>query len=223
VPWIVALVLAAIVAVALTLHFAGNASDTSRKHDVTREPAQVSSDEIANLKQAIALLERKSSALEQKSSTLEHKAALFEANAADPAAEPEATTTADARSEAEMHEAELRELDTVLVTDQADPRDSRAAADTFGRELVAATAGQAQVLEVECVTSLCKAVVEEDTSVRPEMDTNVLIDNTPFLRREAMFGYERDGTRKRTIIYAAREGQSLAATRGVTVPSRASN
>ena len=70
-----------------------------------------------------------------------------------------------------------------------------------------------QVLEVECATAFCKATLEEDTSRQPELDTATLIDSTPFLKREAMFDYERDGSRKRTIIYAAREGQLLPIAR----------
>ncbi len=48
------------------------------------------------------------------------------------------------------------------------------------------------------------------------MDTGRLVGATPFLRREVMFNYKRSGSYKRTIIYAAREGHSLASARGIT-------
>lgn len=219
VGWLVALVFVALLAGALVLHFAREAS--SRQRGAPDARAQSSSDEVADLKQAIALLQRKSSALEHQSAALEHQSAALEANVASRTAEPEATQPANLPSDLEVHRAELQELDAALVTEQANPRDSRAAADSFSRELTAATAGQARITDVVCAVSLCKAVVHEDTSVRPEMDTNLLIDKTPFLKREAMFDYERDGVQKRTIIYAAREGQSLAAARGVVLPSNA--
>jgi hypothetical protein len=121
----------------------------------------------------------------------------------------------------EVHRAELQELEVALVTAPADPRDARTAAKLFEGELSTATSGQARVTEVECAFALCKAVIEEDTSARQELDITALIDNTPFLQQEAMFDYQREGTRKRTIIYAARQGQSLAAARGIVLPSAA--
>jgi hypothetical protein len=63
--------------------------------------------------------------------------------------------------------------------------------------------------------------LDVETGAQPEMATSTLVDSTPFSKREAMFGYEREGTRKRTVIYAARDGHSLAAARGVPMPSNA--
>jgi len=109
----------------------------------------------------------------------------------------------------------------LLATDQGDVRDRRSAAEALKGQLSSAISERARVVEVECATALCKAVIEEDTGAHPEMDTSTLVESTPFLKREAMFGYEREGTRKRTVIYAARDGHSLAAARGIAIPSNA--
>jgi len=65
------------------------------------------------------------------------------------------------------------------------------------------------VVDLQCATDFCKAVLEEDISVQPAMNTSDIIDATPFLTREAMFDYENEGTRKRTLVYAALDGRSL--------------
>jgi hypothetical protein len=215
-----AIVAVAAVAGALAFQLSSNASPRSPRPLERNAPAQASSPELTKLEQAIARLERKSSALERKSSALELKSAALEMSAADKDAGQDSRQLAERPSDIELHRAELQELEVALVTAAADARDSRATAEMFEGELATATSGQARVVAVQCAAAFCKAVIEEDTSLRPEMDTATLVDNTPFLKEEAMFDYQREGTRKRTIIYAARQGQSLAAARGVVLPAQ---
>jgi hypothetical protein len=218
--WLVAIVLVAAVAVLLTLRLT-RASAQPLPPRADAPAGERNASELANIKQALALLEQKSAALEHKSSTLEHKSSALEATVADQSASAKAAEPIDTRTDQEIHRAVLTELDVLLATDQGDHRDRRSAADAFNGQLSSAISGKARVVEIECATALCKAVIEEDTGAQPEMDTSTLVDSTPFLKREAMFGYEREGTRKRTVIYAARDGHSLAAARGVPMPSNA--
>jgi hypothetical protein len=160
--------------------------------------------EVEEMKRSIDVLERKSASLEAAVLESQHLA-LREG----PPSEQGAEEVTEARSGLEMHRDLLVELDVTLQTDQGDPRQRNAVAASFRRELDTATLGRARVLDVECATAFCKATIEEDTSVDGELDTNAIIDATPFLNTEAMFDYERDGSLKRTIVYAAREGQSL--------------
>jgi hypothetical protein len=171
-----------------------------------------SKEELANLKAAVGRLDRRSSALEAAAlATAQPSPEHLEAPSAPSAAPP-----ADPRSELEIQRDTLRELDAALTTDSGDAGARRSTADKMTRELSAAAGKRMQVVEVECATAFCKATLEEDTSLQPEMDTTALIDATPFLKREAMFDYEREGTRKRTIIYAARDGQQLPLPRQAT-------
>ena len=161
-------------------------------------------EELANLKAAIGRLDRRSSALEAT--------ALAPGQASgrpEPLPAASAAPATDPRSELEIQRDTLRELDVALTTDRGDAQDRRLTADRMRRELATAAGTRMQILDVECGTAFCKATLEEDTSRQSEMDTATLIDSTPFLKREAMFDYERDGGRKRTIVYAARDGQTL--------------
>ena len=218
--WLFAIVCVAVLAVLLTLRFT-RASAQPLPPRADAPAGERGASELASIKQALTLLQQKSSALEQKSSALEHKSSALEATVADQSASVNGAESTDTRTDQEIHQAVLTELDVSLATDQGDPRDRRAAADALNGQLSSAISGKARVVEIECATALCKAVIEEDIRAQPEMDTSALVDSTPFLKREAMFGYEREGTRKRTVIYAARDGHSLAAARGIAIPSNA--
>jgi len=178
--------------------------------------AQNSQEELANLKAAVGRLDRRSSALEAAALATEPSAPER------PQAPPVASVVppVDPRSELEIQRDTLRELDVALTTDSGDARDRRSTADKMRRELATAAGTRMQILDVECATAFCKATLEEDTSLRPEMDTATLIDSTPFLKREAMFDYEREGARKRTIVYAARDDQRLPIPREAAAPAR---
>jgi hypothetical protein len=207
--WFAAAFTAAVAAVWLVAHF--RQSDRAPQQRAAAESgAQVSSEELQNIKSAIKLLDRKSSVLEAAVTAPERLAGSEGTEAAEP------VEAEDTRSDLEIHRDVLRELDVVLAADQGELGDRRSSAETLRRELAAATRGQARILEAECATAFCKAVIEEDTSAHAEMDTNALIDATPFLKQEAMFDYEREGSTKRTIVYAAREGQSLSLARGLS-------
>lgn len=181
----------------------------------TTTAAGSSEQELANLKAAVGRLDRRSSALEA--------AALTERPAPQAAQAPPAASAAapvDPRSELEIQRDTLRELDVALTTDSGDARERRSTAEKMRGELSLAAGSRMQVVDVECATAFCKATLEEDTSRQPEMDTAALIAATPFLKREAMFDYERDGAHKRTIVYAARDNQRLPLSNEVAPPVR---
>jgi hypothetical protein len=196
------------------LVFGTSRSTPRAERSAERTAAHGSPQELAELKAAVGQLDRRSRALEAAALATEQPVAQRQES---PPAAPEAPAV-DPRSELEIQRDTLRELDVVLTTDPGDAQDRRSAADGFRRELVAAAGSRSQVLDVECATAFCKATLEEDTSLRPEMDTAALIDATPFLKREAMFDYEREGARKRTIIYAARDGRLLPIPREGVAP-----
>jgi hypothetical protein len=170
----------------------------------------IASDDIDGLRAAVARLDRRSSALEAAAMVLQR---------ADQPSQPEQPTppaeTEDPRSEIERHREALGKLDAALAADHGDPGARRSSVEAMRKQLTAATEGRARIVTVECATAFCKAAFEEDTSAHPELDTGALIDATPLLKQEAMFDYERVASIKRTTVYAALEGQSLAAARGI--------
>lgn len=177
--------------------------------------ATVSAEELAKIKASIGRLERTSSALKVALAApeLEGRAAgdpvapTTETEAEAPA--DSATVAADPGAELEKHREVLRELDVALARDEGNLVHRHESAATFREQLDTATQGKARIVELQCASDFCKAVLEEDTSVQPAMKMSDVVDATPFLAQEAMFDYETEGARKRTFVYAALDGRSL--------------
>jgi len=216
--WLAGLLLAGALASVVLLPSVGQ----SKKKHVSETPpsAEPASAELDGIKRSIQ-------ALEQKNSVLQGALAAREAQVVGkpPAEAPESQPAEqvpqvpDHKAELERHKEELQELDVALASDQGDRRDRRAAAEVMRGELALATAGGAQIENVECATAFCKATIKEDTKDKPELDTGAIIEATPFLKVEAMFGYEREGSVKRTIVYAARNGFRLPRPEGMPQPT----
>lgn len=173
--------------------------------------ATASAEEIAKLKASISRLERTSSALKVAVAASEREGSEDDpaAPAAEAAAQAPPEAAVDPAAELAKHREVLRDLDVALAKDQGNLVQRNESAATFREQLDNATKGKARVVDLQCATDFCKAVLEEDTSVQPAMNTSEIIDATPFLAQEAMFDYETEGTRKRTLVYAALDGRSL--------------
>lgn len=192
--------------VGLAIHYRGRASQPpAPAADVSGEMAApadgVSAAELARLKNAIATLDRKSTALAAAMLNPDRPAAA----ATDLPPKP----AAPAKGPMEQHRETLRTFDAALAADRGDAPDCRATEERVRKELTESAKGHASVVTVDCGTSFCKAVLEEDTGVATPLDMTSVVESSPFLKTEAMFDYQTDGPRRRTIVYAAREGRAL--------------
>ena len=178
--------------------------------------APASAEELEQMKASIQRLERTSSAM-KVALTAPQGHALAPEDEAEPAPEtaPAEAENVDPQAEIAKHRDVLRDLDAALATDEGNLAQRHASAAAFREQLDTATQGRAKVVDLECASDFCKAVLEEDTSAQPAMNMSDVIDKTPFLSEEAMFDYETEGARKRTFVYAALEGRSLPFDRGV--------
>jgi hypothetical protein len=167
----------------------------------TGPAADVSADELKTLRNAIATLDRRSTALAAAVLNPDRPSAAAAQPAPPPAAAPKAPM--------DQHRETLRSFDAALSADQGDVPDRRATEETVRKELADSAKGHARVVTVACATAFCKAVLEEDTGVASPLDMTSLVEASPFLKTEAMFDYEIDGPRRRTIVYAARAGHAL--------------
>ena len=62
---------------------------------------------------------------------------------------------------------------------------------------------------ISCAATFCRVTIEEDTSVSPPLEVAALSDKAPSLKQDTMFNYEEYGSLRRTIMYVARQGQTL--------------
>lgn len=176
-----------------------------------RSEATAPDEELEQLKRSVSALQQKAVSLE--GAVLDARRAALAASAQ---SAPQPQGPPDPKVDEEMHRERLADLDVALATDTGDARDRQVAARTFQGQLETATEGRARVVDVSCGTEFCKAKLEEDTKVAGELDTNVLVDKAPWVKAEAFFDYEWEGTLKRTIVYAVREGRRFP---GSTAPT----
>jgi hypothetical protein len=160
-------------------------------------------EELESLKNAVRALDRRAAALETQLAAARAAAAAGTAEAA-----PGPAKEWDKRSPAEIRRATLASLDAVLAADRGDARHHAATAETLSRALAEAAHGKVQIVGVQCTSSFCKAVFEWDTTSTQPLDMNAILE-LPALKTESMFDYQTEGGRKRTTVYAAREGQTL--------------
>ena len=169
----------------------------------TEVAAAVSTEQLRNMETAIASLNRQSQALAAMVAAQSRVDRSEASGSPSPPEKPKET-----RSPAEVRREIISGLDAALVADGGNGADRRARADTVRHQLAEAARGKAQLTAVQCAATFCKATLEEDTSQAEPLDMNVLLE-APAMKSEAMFDYEKTGTRKRTLVYVANAGQPL--------------
>lgn len=179
----------------------------SRRSEPAREDD--SEAELEELRRAVSALE---SRVARRDAPAQEEAAVQADEVPEEATEVEDPMSFE--SEMEKHREVLTSFDVALAEDDGDMEDRAAAASNMERDLTTSIGDDARVIDVKCGATFCKATLEEDTEGRTELDTAALVDAASSLRYEAMFDYQREGSIKRTIIYAAREGQLLPMERG---------
>ena len=206
---VAALVLAGIAAAA-AIQLRGRAVATAAHREEESDGAEtnerVSVEDLRRLKDRLIALDSKVTALEL---ALAASVGAGSVIGAAPATAPTPVKAKDSRSPAELHQDTLRRFDDNLASDRGDERDRRTTADGLKRAIAEATQGKGQVMEVVCTGAFCRTTIEQDITASPPLDVGALQDAVPALRTESMFDYQTEGTRRRTIVYAAREGQLL--------------
>lgn len=173
--------------------------------EATRETPQVSREELRRIEAVMIALDRRIGLLE----------AARASQPVDKGSEvtlptPKESKDKDTRSPAEVQKSLLRGFDAALAADHGDPRDRRASEESLRQQVGAATDGKTRAVTVACATQFCRITIEQDFAAGDQpLDVNAIMEKAPALRTESMFDYQTDGSHKRTIVYAAREGQLL--------------
>jgi hypothetical protein len=200
--------------------------DSSR----SRAPAQeardraATSNELAELRSEVRLLARQLGAVQM---ALAQRPQRDEASEASCAGNNVGAPAPPARPKAEIRAEMFQAFDALLASDTVDPAGRRQSEKTIAAELSQSLPEKASS-GVNCASDFCRVVIDEDTSVPPLTDVSTLYEKAPSLARATLFNYETAGTRKKTIMYVAREGHSLpvpqqpvpAATSAATAPAQ---
>jgi hypothetical protein len=181
--------------------------DSSQSRALVQEGGDraATSSELAELRNEVRLLARQVGAMQMELAQRPRRDEAPEVSATGKSADH---SIAPARPEAEVRAEMFQTFDTLLANDTVDPAGRRQSEKTIGAELSQALPAQARS-GVNCASDFCRVVIDEDTSVPPLADVASLYEKAPSLARNTLFNYETAGTRKRTIMYVAREGHTL--------------
>jgi hypothetical protein len=209
-------------AVGLALHHRGRGGPAAVAASPDAVATSANAEELESLRNAVRALDRRAAALETQLA-----AARAAAAAGTDGAAPGPGKDQGRRSPAELRRDTLASLDAALAAERGDARAHAANAETLSRSITEAARGKARVVGVQCTSSFCKAVFEWDTATTQPLDVNAVLE-LPALKTESMFDYQTEGGRKRTTVYAAREGQKLPLPRaplpeGWEVPAAAAS
>ena len=193
----------------------GRALSAHRDWSRSRAPIQeagervATSNELAELRNEVRLLARQLGAVQM---ALAQRPQRIEAAEASSAGKNAGTPMPPARPEAEIRAEMFQTFDALLASDTVDPAGRRQSERTIAAELALALPDKART-GVNCASDFCRVVINEDTSVPPLADVATLYEKAPSLARDTLFNYETGGTRKKTIMYVAREGHNLPVPR----------
>ena len=165
---------------------------------------EASAPELGELRERVRLLERQVLAM-QAVLAQRGPVAMPRAEGRGAGAVPEG----DVKPEEEIRKDMFQKFDELVVTDTADAAGRRSSEGTIRAELADALGGKARLVGISCAATFCRVTIEEDTSVSPPLEVAALSDKAPSLKQEAMFNYEEHGSLRRTIMYVARQGQTL--------------
>ena len=116
----------------------------------------------------------------------------------------------EAPSPEETQSTTYHRLDGLLANDTGSPRDDRATEAAIKEDVSVALGRSAPLADVVCGDTFCRVTLEDGVgSSHPSLDLAALAATSKSLRQEALFAYESEGNRRRTIIYLAREGHLL--------------